>query len=755
MKKALRLVGIVAAILVVLVIAACFTAPKIAKGYIEDHSKELVGRRLQIGDISFNPLRFTISVDDFTLFEKDDSAKFVAFKQFYVNIDPSCLLIGDICLSEVKIDSPYARVMKNGGIFNFTDILNKFAASADSAKAEAVPAVPVDTLAADSAKVNVAEQVNALPFGISIQKIAILSGDVIFIDQEVNSNISIRDFSVKIPEVYFSNQNTSAGVNLEFVSGGSLGVNADLNMEKGDFAVNVKLNQFAIGMVKPYLESVLNFKDLSGVVCVDISVAGNLSNVMASTAKGTVVVDDVVLTENSGKTIGVAHMGVGIAEANLNENRFVIDSVMVKGAYAHFDLNQNSNNIKVLLSAKAKTPSKDSAAVADSVLMALPDTVQTAVSAKENSADAPAKKLDALLKLLSVSDTKFTFNDNTIKGGFSYTVSGISVNASNVAFDRQASVNVSASLPRGGSAKVSAKLMPADQTSLKANIAVKNVNMVDLSKYSEHYTGYPLTAGSFGFASDNVIQNYNIDSKNMIDIYNLTVGDKPSDAEPEYMVPMKIGLYILKDKDGKISFDVPVKGNLQDPEFSYGKIIWQTVMNLMIKVALSPAKLLLGSSVPSDFAFDIAADDFTSEQYGVASEWTKVLSKKPGAKLTVLQVYNPKKQIEAFALSQQKIAYYKSHTGKTSLTPVDMKAALETAEDEGFKQFAATWKRPSDEALMAQLNALAEERNATLLKALSAQPGVTAKNLKVRLASPAERGSIGKKSEFRMSVELP
>ena len=201
MKKALRLVGIVAAILVVLVIAACFTAPKIAKGYIEDHSKELVGRRLQIGDISFNPLRFTISVDDFTLFEKDDSAKFVAFKQFYVNIDPSCLLIGDICLSEVKIDSPYARVMKNGGIFNFTDILNKFAASADSAKAEAVPAVPVDTLAADSAKVNVAEQVNALPFGISIQKIAILSGDVIFIDQEVNSNISIRDFSVKIPEV--------------------------------------------------------------------------------------------------------------------------------------------------------------------------------------------------------------------------------------------------------------------------------------------------------------------------------------------------------------------------------------------------------------------------------------------------------------------------------------------------------------------------------------------------------------------------
>lgn len=111
--------------------------------------------------------------------------------------------------------------------------------------------------------------------------------------------------------------------------------------------------------------------------------------------------------------------------------------------------------------------------------------------------------------------------------------------------------------------------------------------------------------------------------------------------------------------------------------------------------------------------------------------------------------------MEAFALGEQKIAYYKSVTGKTNLTPVDMKSALEAKEDEGFKQFAATWQRPSDDALTLQLNSLAEARNAKLLKALSAQPGVTSKNLKVRMATPAERASIGKKSLFRMMVELP
>ncbi|MBP5246726.1 MAG: hypothetical protein J6Z31_02595 [Fibrobacter sp.] len=59
MKKALRIIGIVVAVLIFLGIAACFIAPKIAKGYVEDHAKELLGRRMQIGDISFNPFRFT------------------------------------------------------------------------------------------------------------------------------------------------------------------------------------------------------------------------------------------------------------------------------------------------------------------------------------------------------------------------------------------------------------------------------------------------------------------------------------------------------------------------------------------------------------------------------------------------------------------------------------------------------------------------------------------------------------------------
>lgn len=723
MKRILCVVGIFVLVFVVLVSAGCFFGPRIAKNYVEKNSLELVGRRIRIESVSFNPFRFAFSVRGFAIFEKDDSTTFAAFREFYVNADPLRLLTGNICLSEVRLDSPFVQVSKDGETFNFSDILERFSA-ADSAKPSADSAAVEDS----SAK--------RFPVGISVKRIAILSGDIQFDDNGVNSHIRIRDFSLRIPEVYFSNKKTSLGVNLEFADGGTLRVDSDYGMRSGDFSVDVHLSKFSLSPVKPYLETALNFKSLSGNVGADISLSGNVEDVLASVVSGNVSLENVVLTENSGKTMGLESLAVWILEANLKQNRFVVDSVSVRGAFAHFDLFKNSNNVEALLSKNSapKTPPADSSA---------------------NNAPSP-RLPDLLVKNFSVSGTRFAVEDHTVPGGFRYNVSGISVHASDVALDRQTSVDVRATLPHGGSVKALASFNLADKNRIAANVSVRNVLLKDFSVYSEHYTGYPITAGAFGFASDNTLRDGAIDSRNNIDIYNLTVGDKPSGAKPEYTVPMKIALYILKDKDGKIAFDVPVKGNLRDPEFSYGKIIWQTVMNLMVKVALSPAKFLFGSSTPGDFPFDVAADDFTSEQYGIASEWTRVLSEKPGARLTIVEAFRPQGALDAFAKSVEKIDFLVRQTGRAELTPVERKAALETdGSDAAFSAFDATWKRPSDAELFARMDALSEMRREKLFKALSAQPGVTAKNLVVRKATAGELAAFGNKNLYRMQVEFP
>ena len=56
--------------------------------------------------------------------------------------------------------------------------------------------------------------------------------------------------------------------------------------------------------------------------------------------------------------------------------------------------------------------------------------------------------------------------------------------------------------------------------------------------------------------------------------------------------PLKLGLALLKDRNGKIKLDVPVAGRIDDPEFDIAGIISSTIKNIVIKAATSPFKFI-------------------------------------------------------------------------------------------------------------------------------------------------------------------
>lgn len=64
-------------------------------------------------------------------------------------------------------------------------------------------------------------------------------------------------------------------------------------------------------------------------------------------------------------------------------------------------------------------------------------------------------------------------------------------------------------------------------------------------------------------------------------------------------LPIPLALALLKDRKGQIDIDLPVRGNLDDPDFSYGGVIWNALVNLLTKIATSPFTIvggLLGGS---------------------------------------------------------------------------------------------------------------------------------------------------------------
>ena len=757
MKKALKISAIVIAALIILVIAALKLAPGFVKDYIVAHSEEFIGRKVAIESVTLNPFTFVVNVDSFAIMEQDGTTPFVSFDKFRINVDPLKIVTKTAAVSEIYMKGLYVHVTQKGDKFNFSDILD-FLAKSDSTAADTVAK---DTAATDPGMVNAAEIAKGLPINISVKNILFENGNIIYEDKKVGSKIHIKDFGVGIPAVYLSNKQTDVGVSLKFADGGDLHVKGTANAATNDFKANVGLKDFALACGKPYLNDFIDYKDFSGSVSTNINVEGNLGDVLSSNVSGTVSVDNVVLTEKSGKTIGVNHVGIGLGKVNLNKNQFHVDSVIVDAAYAHLDLYKDGKtNIDVLLAPlmKKSAPAADSA-TAESA--AEPEKAQEEPAPK-------AKPMDARIGKLLVRNTKVSANDLTIKKPFNYTVSAITVNGSNINFNTPCTVNVSAAFPEGGSVSVKYKGALSDIGTMDAYISVKNLALKHFSNYSVHYTGYPLSAGTMAFASENKIKDFNLDSKNTIDIYNIDVGDKDDSVDPEYMVPMKVGLYILKDKDDKIQFDVPVQGNMKDPEFSVLKIVWKTVMNLIIKVALSPLKIVgnVASAGAGVVGFDLGKNDevvidpmsatFTSEQYAKASKMTEVLAKDPKLKLIFTQYYNPKKAANDHKQHKLKTEFYKQTQGKETLTELDERAILEIKDsDDAFKAYAKEHAANIDmKAFKKELADLAAKRNDDLLKVLQQQKGVTKKNLKVITAPTGELVSHKGKAMYKVTIDV-
>ena len=788
MKKPIKITLIVIGSLILLYFIALLVAPIIARSYIEDHSKEMIGRSITIKDISLNPFTYVLDIDSLAVMEADDKTRFVAFDKFSVNLNPLQLLTGTLDISDIYMKALYVRVSQHGERFNFSDILDHLAKKDSIYYAEH----PEEKKTEEKSSKSAAEIAAGLPVKLSLRNIVFEKGNIIYQDTKIGSKFHLKDFSISIPAIYLEDNATGVDLSLKFADGGDLNVKVDANMATYNFNIFLNLHRFALACIKPYLNDSINYKDFAGYLSANIAISGNLNSILASNITGKVSLDDVALIEKSGNKIGLNSVQVGIGKANLADNEYLVDSVIVDGAIAHLDLYKNGKtNFDVLLDPKSNgidvndttTANAATDSTAKQAAEAKPDSAKaeateaapatetadsTNVAEATDEKPAKAKKLKAKINKLLVKNTTFSVTDHTIIKPFDYKVTAITVSGQNINYDTPCNVDVTASFPEGGSLSLKYHGALSNLKTMDIYVSIKNLVLRHFSNYSLHYTAYPIKAGTLAFASENKIVDRNLDSKNTIDIYNITVGDKVDDIDPEYTVPMKIGLYILKDKDEKIQFDVPVKGNLDDPEFSYGKIIWKTVVNLLIKVAISPFRLVgnLAVAGANALGFDLGKNDevlidsnsetFTSEQYAKAIKMTEMIQKDPNLMLTFTQYYNPRKTAKEYKIKQLKIDFYKQKNNKTELNELDYRAIEEIKEkDSEFKAYVNEHSAEIDKNYMMKvLPKMAAQRNADLLKVLRAQPGITKKNLKVVTAPRDALRSYKDKPMYKVTVDV-
>lgn len=203
---------------------------------------------------------------------------------------------------------------------------------------------------------------------------------------------------------------------------------------------------------------------------------------------------------------------------------------------------------------------------------------------------------------------------------------------------------------------------------LFVDVAAKgaDIELPKLTAYSQRYAGYGIKAGKLTLDVKYHIDGGKLDGRNKVVIDQLTFGDKVESPDATTL-PVLFAVNLLKDADGRIDLELPIKGSLDDPQFEIGALVTQVIGNLLKKAVTAPFSLLAAAlgggggnggsgngggkgQDGSDLAFvdfEPGASELADPARGKLESLVKALQQRPGLKLELLAGVDPKRDTEA------------------------------------------------------------------------------------------------------------
>lgn len=584
MKRGLKIAFWVIGILLGIIIIATLVAAPIAKSYINSHGEELVGRKVNVEGLKLNVYTGHVAVHGLSLYEDNGTDIFASFDTLDVKASLLKLISHTVHLKHITLAGLKVNLIQNGETFNFQSLIDHFASDSTEEDTDTTPSDWV----------------------LKFYNIRLSHAEVNYRDAKSGKQWRLPHIGLRVPGFVLGGEETSeGGLRIGFAEGGRLSIDGNYDAAGGNYNLTAALEDFALKNIEPLTDGVLQPCSIGGSLQAKLNAEGTISEILKSHIGGTVTLNNFSLQqkEASSPVAHLARLDVKVNNINLDANSYDISSIILTGLEAQYEQWPDHSTL-------------------DNIL--LPDNPESPEN-PENP-DSPSSPIKLHVGQLAVKDCNVSYADHTLPDPFLFPLTNLNIEANDLTLAGGNNAKLRAMLPGGGHLMVNWKGNLDDwKQHQDLFLSIKGLDMKQLSPWAVAYTGQPIEDGIFGLTTRLTINNSQLDNQNKLDIFKARVGSRRKDVDPEMKVPLKTALYILRDKDDKILIDMPIKGNVDSPEFNYMKLVWKTLGNLLVKVATSPVRALgnalgMNSSNLDFIAIEPDQRGFTSEQYHLLSD---------------------------------------------------------------------------------------------------------------------------------------
>ena len=403
----------------------------------------------------------------------------------------------------------------------------------------------------------------------------------------------------------------------------NLDVDSKIKIEPLDVSAKIKLNDTNLpkyfAYAKPFLEADLASGQLESSA--EISYAKDIK------ADAKVSIKDIRLNGKKSEKL-IALKSLDLEKISFAKNDLAISGVSLNSPFikAHLSKERKFNLSQIVKEDKNKAKTE----------------------AKPESKKAASKKDDELkfsVKNFSLKNGEVDFSDASLFMPFATKISKLNGKLTDIDKKRPSSGEFQGVVGKNGFAQITAKLFPFE---LKQNTDIKldfkDIDLVNVTPYSGQFVGYKIKKGKLNLNLNYSVTDSKLNGSNFINFDSLTLGEKV-ESKDAVNLPLSLAISILSDQNNQINIDLPVEGNLDDPDFKYGGVIWAAVKKLFADITLAPFRFLgnalgLGSKDLSSIDFLAGSSELISSEAPKIADFIKLTGSKPKMKLSITPTYS-------------------------------------------------------------------------------------------------------------------
>jgi uncharacterized protein involved in outer membrane biogenesis len=270
------------------------------------------------------------------------------------------------------------------------------------------------------------------------------------------------------------------------------------------------------------------------------------------------------------------------------------------------------------------------------------DGLMISDSGPEKDDSAPKKPFSILIGKVNFKEGKGEFSDLSLPLPFKTDIHDLNGNmlALGNLFDVKTAVDIDGVVDEYGLAKIKGGFLSADpKIFTDMQVKFQNIDMTNLSPYTGKFIGHKLKEGKMNIELDYKIDKSDMQGGNRVILKRLTLGEEV-ESEDAISAPVGLAIALLKDSEGVIDLDVPVTGNVDEPEFAIGHVVWTAFKNLIVGIATAPFNFLgdmLGISAEEleNIAFESGKSKLLPPEREKLDKLSEALSSK---KMLILKV---------------------------------------------------------------------------------------------------------------------